>query len=87
MNDGFFLRAETFFNFATYLEEVGSTYRAYGGKPLNEQSRGEAFLALFHNRFKDEFTCSTNPKRRYRRRGSSRFCESCTTSASAREHS
>jgi len=30
-----------------------STYRAYGSKPRNEQSHGEAFLALFQNRFED----------------------------------
>ena len=51
--DGFFLRAETFFNFATYLEEVGSTFRAYGGQSLHEQSHGEAFLSLFNHRFED----------------------------------
>jgi predicted ATPase len=50
---GFFLRAETFFNFATYLDEVGSTFLAYGGKSLHAQSHGEAFLALFENRFED----------------------------------
>jgi predicted ATPase len=50
---GFFLRAETFFNFATYLESAGSTFRAYGGKSLHHQSHGEAFLALFQNRFED----------------------------------
>jgi predicted ATPase len=49
--EGFFLRAETFFNFASYLDDVGSTFRAYGGKSLNEQSHGESFLALFANRF------------------------------------
>jgi predicted ATPase len=53
VRDGFFLRAETFFNFATYLEEVGSTFRAYGGQSLHHQSHGEAFLALFQNRFED----------------------------------
>jgi predicted ATPase len=51
--DGFFLRAETFFNFATYLEEVGSPFLAYGGKSLHAQSHGEAFLSLFENRFED----------------------------------
>jgi predicted ATPase len=51
--DGFFLRAETFFNFATYLEEVGSPFIAYGGKSLHAQSHGEAFLALFENRMED----------------------------------
>jgi predicted ATPase len=50
---GFFLRAETFFNFATYLEQVGSTFLAYGGKSLHQQSHGEAFLSLFDNRFED----------------------------------
>ena len=53
VSDGFFLRAETFFNFAAYLDEVGSTYRAYGGASLNEKSHGEAFLALFQHRFED----------------------------------
>lgn len=53
VTDGFFLRAETFFNFATYLEEVGSTFLAYGGKSLHKQSHGEAFLALFENRVED----------------------------------
>jgi predicted ATPase len=51
--DGFFLRAETFFNFASYLEDVGSTFLAYGGKSLHDQSHGEAFLSLFENRFED----------------------------------
>jgi predicted ATPase len=50
---GFFMRAETFFNFATHLEEVGSTFQAYGGRSLHAQSHGEAFLALFRNRFED----------------------------------
>jgi predicted ATPase len=50
---GFFLRAETFFNFATYLEEAGSTFQAYGGKSLHDQSHGEAFLSLFNHNFED----------------------------------
>jgi predicted ATPase len=50
---GFFLRAETFFNFATYLEEVGSTFQSYGGKSLHDQSHGEAFLSLFSHNFED----------------------------------
>jgi predicted ATPase len=50
---GFFLRAETFFNFATYLENVGSTFKAYGGQSLHRQSHGEAFLSLFSHRFED----------------------------------
>lgn len=53
VTDGFFLRAETFFNYARYLEEAGSGFRLYDGVPLNERSHGEAFLALFQNRFED----------------------------------
>ena len=47
---GFFLRAESFYNFATYIEGV-SDMGAYGGKSLHAQSHGESFLALFANRF------------------------------------
>jgi predicted ATPase len=53
VSGGFFLRAETFFNFASYLEDVGSTFEAYGGKSLHRQSHGEAFLSLFQHRFED----------------------------------
>jgi len=50
---GFFLRAETFFNFATYLEEVNSTFFRYGGTSFHRQSHGEGFLSLFEHRFED----------------------------------
>ena len=52
---GFFLRAESFFNFASYVDEVArddaKIYQAYGGKSLHKQSHGESFLSLFTNRF------------------------------------
>lgn len=49
--NGFFMRAETFFNFATSLEDMGSiAFNSYGGKSLHQQSHGESFLALFNNR-------------------------------------
>ena len=50
---GFFLRAETFFNFATHLESVGSSFGRYGGQSFHSKSHGEAFLALFEHRFED----------------------------------
>ena len=50
---GFFLRAETFYNFATYLESVGSSFARYGGQSFHTKSHGEAFLALFEHRFED----------------------------------
>jgi predicted ATPase len=49
LQDGFFLRAESFFTTASYLESVGG--RRYGGASLHEQSHGESFFALFENRF------------------------------------
>lgn len=51
--DGFFLRAETFFDFTTYLEEAGSGFGRYGGTSFHTKSHGEAFLALFEHRFED----------------------------------
>ncbi|MEC2072712.1 AAA family ATPase [Alkalihalophilus marmarensis] len=50
--NGFFLRAESFYHFATHIDEVDTTgFQAYGGRSLHEQSHGESFLSLFLNRF------------------------------------
>jgi predicted ATPase len=48
VHDGFFLRAESFFNVATFLEQTGG--KRYDGKSFHEQSHGEAFFSLFDNR-------------------------------------
>ena len=48
--DGFFLRAESFFNVATEIDKLG-VGRAYGGTSLHEQSHGESLPALMMNRF------------------------------------
>ena len=48
--NGFFLRAESFFNVSTQIEELG-VEKSYGGKSLHELSHGESFLALMQNRF------------------------------------
>jgi predicted ATPase len=60
-HDGFFLRAESFFNVATEIEKLdaepggGPTIGpSYGERPLHEQSHGESFLALLLNRFHGE---------------------------------
>jgi predicted ATPase len=49
-SDGYFLRAESFYNVATEIDRLSVT-RGYGGVSLHEQSHGEAFLALLLNRF------------------------------------
>jgi predicted ATPase len=50
---GYFLRAESFFNVATYIEELRDPgiSAAYGGGSLHERSHGESFIALVTNRF------------------------------------
>jgi predicted ATPase len=48
----FFLRAESLFLAATYLEQLDrNALDAYGGKSLHEQSHGEGFLAIMVHRF------------------------------------
>lgn len=49
---GFFLRAESFFNVATEIENLGGNIvDAYGGIPLHEMSHGESFWMLLAERF------------------------------------
>lgn len=75
--DGFFFRAESFFNVATEIEKLDAD--PSGGPPigpsyskhsLHEQSHGESFLALMVNRFHghglyllDEPEAALSPKR------------------------
>ena len=48
--NGFFLRAESFYNVASEVDNLGYA-GSYGGKSLHEQSHGESFFALMQNRF------------------------------------
>lgn len=48
VTNGFFFRSESFFDFASYVSEIGAP--SYGERPLHEQSHGESFFALFENR-------------------------------------
>lgn len=55
VTNGFFLRAESFYQFSSHLDEVDTTgFRDYGGKSLHHQSHGESFLSLFLHRFKGQ---------------------------------
>ena len=56
--DGFFLRAESFYNVASNIDQMdrepgcgGHVINSYGGVSLHRQSHGESFLALVENRF------------------------------------
>jgi len=80
VTNGFFLRAETLYSFACQLDSMarepygggGVVYEPYGGSSLNELSHGEAFLALFNNRFNsrglyilDEPEAALSPQRQF----------------------
>jgi predicted ATPase len=70
---GFFMRAENFYNFASYMDELAEddprSLLPYGNKSLHRQSHGEAFLSLFKNKFKqgiyllDEPESALSPQR------------------------
>lgn len=71
--DGWYLRAESFFNIANYFDEMAkddpAAYLPYGGKSLHLMSHGEAFLSLFKHRFSqglfllDEPEAALSPQR------------------------
>jgi predicted ATPase len=53
---GYFLRAESFFNVASTVDQMVAEdgpllLDSYGGRSLHEQSHGESFLALVNHRF------------------------------------
>ncbi len=48
-SDEYFLRAESFYNLATFMDETGYL-RGYGGKSLHQQSHGESFMATLLNK-------------------------------------
>ncbi|EST11436.1 AAA family ATPase [Sporolactobacillus laevolacticus] len=52
--DVFFLRAESFYNLASNIDEIGDPLflEQYGGRSLHEQSHGESFLSLMLHRFR-----------------------------------
>jgi predicted ATPase len=58
--DGFFLRAESFFNVATEIERLDDApggpplIDSYGGRSLHEQSHGESFFTLLMDRFRGQ---------------------------------
>ncbi|MBX4269080.1 AAA family ATPase [Clostridium estertheticum] len=54
--NGFFLRAESFYNLASNIDELDreggpKLVSSYGGQSLHKQSHGESFFAVFMNRF------------------------------------
>ncbi len=68
LSGGFFLRAESFFNVATAVDELGPPY--YGDRSLHAQSHGESFMTLLAERFRgpglyllDEPEAAVSPQR------------------------
>lgn len=58
VSDGYFFRAESFFNLANEIDNMvdipfvskESVYASYGGTSLHNRSHGESFMTLFKNR-------------------------------------
>lgn len=54
--DGFFLRAESFYNVASEVDRLDREgvplINSYGGRSLHDQSHGESFMSLILNRFR-----------------------------------
>jgi predicted ATPase len=66
---GFFLRAESFFNSASYIDAIGVS-DSYGGRSLHARSHGETFLAVLQAKFQcnglfllDEPEAALSPQR------------------------
>jgi predicted ATPase len=66
---GFFLRAESFFNSASYIDAIGVS-DSYGGRSLHARSHGETFLAVLQSKFQcnglfllDEPEAALSPQR------------------------
>jgi predicted ATPase len=71
---GFFLRAESFFNAASYLDAIdggsGDVLKHYGGRSLHARSHGETFFTLLELKFQrnglfllDEPEAALSPQR------------------------
>jgi len=66
--DAWFMRAESLFNVATEIDNLG-VQSSYGSRSLHEQSHGEAFMSLVENRFSqglyflDEPEAALSPQR------------------------
>lgn len=74
--DGYFLRAESFYNVASEIEKLDQErpglYESYGGKSLHHQSHGESFMSLILHRFRgsglyilDEPEAALSPARQF----------------------
>ena len=51
--DSYFLRAESFYNLASYMDDGRQEFLwTYGGKSLHEQSHGESFMATMTNKLR-----------------------------------
>lgn len=51
--DSYFLRAESFYNVASYMDDVGYL-KGYGNKSLHQRSHGESFLTILTDKLRGE---------------------------------
>ena len=81
--DGFFLRAESFFNVATEIERLGADAQSYGGaRCTSSPTASRSSRSLHIASAATASTSSTSPRPRCRRSASSRCSRACTSSSS-----
>lgn len=51
--DYYFLRAESFYNLASYMDDIGYL-ESYGGRSLHQQSHGESFLTVLEHKLRGQ---------------------------------
>lgn len=61
IDQGFFFRAESFFNLSSYIDENGNP-AYWGGRELLKQSHVESFLAAFNSRFREGLFLMDEPE-------------------------
>jgi predicted ATPase len=61
IDQGFFFRAESFFNLSSYIDQNGNP-AYWGGRDLLKQSHGESFLAAFNSRFREGLFLMDEPE-------------------------
>jgi predicted ATPase len=69
--EGFYFRAESLFNVATYIDDLGyEVLRSYGGISLHSRSHGESFFTVLDHKFRrsglfllDEPEAALSPQR------------------------
>lgn len=75
ITNGFFMRSESFYQFASHVDEMPASLQYYGGRSLHEQSHGSLFSVCSSIASVPKASiCSTSPKPHCPQQGSCPYC-------------